>query len=640
MPSTAPASPGASGGTVLLVSMPFSAAHYPNLALGLLKPAAEAAGARCEVRYFSLDYIDFAGAETYALLTEPALYMAHIGEWVFAPAADPRLGAAETGFLTEVLAREFPAHYTPDRLFAYLAAREAAPAFIERCLAAVDWSGISIVGFTSSFQQTNASLALARRIKAAFPHVLTVFGGANCQDEMGIELHRQFDFIDAVCLGEGDIAFPELVRRHLAGEKLTGIPAIVAREAGVSVVPARTSDPVTGMDALPLPDFDDFFAQHAATEGAGAYPPAVVFETARGCWWGARQHCTFCGLNGVTMSFRAKSPARAFEELRHLVTRHACQDVANADNILDMRYFAGFLPRLAEAGLDLRIYYEVKANLKPWQIALLSRAGVKKIQAGIETLETGLLRLMRKGSTALLNVQVLKLAAEAGIYVEWLALRGFPGESAEQYRAIARLIPALAHLQPPAAFLAARADRFSPYFRTPEAYGVTLEPLAAYRHIFAAGEPARARLAYHFVMHGPEPDGLAEAVAACGALYDRWRARQGASALWCEEAGDALIVHDERDGWPRRVLRLSGTEAALLRAAPSITPWRDLAALPDAAAAAARLEAAGLLLREDGQALALPLRQPGHRRALSWEEIRAGAIRPFLVDAEAARPAA
>ncbi len=37
---------------------------------------------------------------------------------------------------------------------------------------------------------------------------------------------------------------------------------------------------------------------------------------------------------------------------------------------------------------------------------------------------------MRKGATTLQNVQTLKLAAEAGIYVEWLALCGFPGSAA------------------------------------------------------------------------------------------------------------------------------------------------------------------------------------------------------------------
>jgi radical SAM superfamily enzyme YgiQ (UPF0313 family) len=43
-------------------------------------------------------------------------------------------------------------------------------------------------------------------------------------------------------------------------------------------------------------------------------------ETARGCWWGAKHHCTFCGLNQNDMAFRAKSPQCAMDELVHLGT--------------------------------------------------------------------------------------------------------------------------------------------------------------------------------------------------------------------------------------------------------------------------------------------------------------------------------
>ena len=95
------------------------------------------------------------------------------------------------------------------RLLLVLAARENADAFIDRCVGQVDWTRYAFLGISSSFQQNMASLAFARRVKAQFPHIFIVFGGANCQGEMGIELHRRYGFIDAVCLGEGDLIFPE-----------------------------------------------------------------------------------------------------------------------------------------------------------------------------------------------------------------------------------------------------------------------------------------------------------------------------------------------------------------------------------------------------------------------------------------------
>ena len=616
----------------MLVSMPFSSPHYPNLALGLLKPLAEQAGAVCDVRYFSLDYLDALGLDAYAALTEPSIYMAQAGEWVFAAAADPRLDPDDTAFFTNVLLRHHADAYRPELLLALMAARQGAPDFIERCLDSVAWDRYALVGFTTSFQQTMASLALARRIKARCPGVAIVFGGANCQDAMGLELLAQYPCIDAVCLGEGEHAFAELVRRVQAGAALDGIPGIALRGQPVPGPAARTD-----VEALPYPDFDAFFAQHAASPAAAAFPPAVVFETARGCWWGAKHHCTFCGLNGTSMAFRSKSQARAFDELAYLVTRHGVADVANADNILDMEYFNEFLPRLAASPLNLLIYYETKANLRPEQIDTLARAGVRKIQAGIETLDTALLKLMRKGSTALQNVQTLKLAAEAGVYVEWLALCGFPGETAAEYGRIAALLPALRHLQPPAAFLRARADRFSPYFDDPAKFGVALEPLPAYRHIYGGDAAAQARLGYHFAMRSPALDDIASYTADTAREYANWRDHQATSALWL--GLDGTTVHDRRWGWPAADEALTPAAAAVLRMAWHIVPWRQIARdlgeqHPGLDHAAAELERRGWLLREGGQVLALPLRQPGFRAAPSIAEIRQAIGRPLAVAAE------
>ena len=81
-----------------------------------------------------------------------------------------------------------------------------------------------LVGFTSVFQQHVASLALARRIKAAAPATVVVLGGANCEGVMGAETVRSFAFVDAAVSGEGDLVFPELARRVLEGRPLEDLP--------------------------------------------------------------------------------------------------------------------------------------------------------------------------------------------------------------------------------------------------------------------------------------------------------------------------------------------------------------------------------------------------------------------------------
>jgi ribosomal peptide maturation radical SAM protein 1 len=569
-------------------------------------------------------------------------YTALVGEWVFAAAAHQDGAGAEAAddvrYLTEVFSPKCPRRELASRLEAILSARHGAAGFIERCIGKVDWRRYSVLGVSTSFQQNMASLAFAKRVKQRFPHILVVFGGANCQGEMGIELHRRYPFLDAVCLGEGDRTFPELVQRHLAGDGIRDLPGFIQRgKDGATLLPTRAVDQIEDMDRLPFPDFSDFFAQRHALPVSSRYAPALMFETARGCWWGAKHHCTFCGLNGRMMSYRSKSQQRAYDELKHLVS-HYRGDVVSSDAILNLRYFEEFLPRLASEGPATRMFWQMKANLRPEQLALLSRAGVKRIQPGIEALDTELLTLMKKGCTMLHNVQVLKLAAESGLSVAWNLLYGFPGENPESYHRAARLMPKLRHLQPPATTGRALADRFSPYFQNPGTFGVQLEPAAAYRFIHPFEEASVRELAYHFHMHSPELDRSETIVAAMRAEQRLWCEHFTQSVLYSEDDRDTVTVTDERWGWPRSIHVFEKAEAGVLRLCWRITSWNSIKAhfesrYSDAAlwTAIDRLLALGLLIQEAKDFIALPLRQPGWRRAPTWREIKKNTVTPYLL---------
>ena len=92
-------------------------------------------------------------------------------------------------------------------------ATRIAPQFLTWALTAIDWGQYKLVGFTSTFDQNVASLTMAKLIKDLYPEVTIVFGGANYDGEMGLEYFRAFPFIDHVVVGEGEVAFPALVRR-------------------------------------------------------------------------------------------------------------------------------------------------------------------------------------------------------------------------------------------------------------------------------------------------------------------------------------------------------------------------------------------------------------------------------------------
>ncbi len=316
---------------------------------------------------------------------------------------------------------------------------------------------------------------------------------------MGEEIHRQFPFIDFVCRGESDESFPRLVDA-LAGDASVGeIPGLVYRDPAGATVTGPPARPVTDADTLQVPDYSDYFRAIGDDDAFRQVVPTLLMETSRGCWWGAKSHCTFCGLNGTGMGFRSKSADRALAELQQLTALWPSALVSMVDNILDMSYFRDFLPALSRLPRRPRLFYETKSNLKREQVAQLRAAGVLNIQPGIESLSDRLLRLMGKGTSGLRNVQLLKWCREYGVDVDWNLLHGFPGETDADYAEIEQWLPLIRHLEPPSASGPIRLDRFSPYHSDPERYGITaVRPMAVYRHLYPFDVRARTRIAGYF----------------------------------------------------------------------------------------------------------------------------------------------
>lgn len=322
---------------------------------------------------------------------------------------------------------------------------------------------------------------------------------------------------------------------------------------------------VSEMDALPWPDFDDYFDRLGRSPLRDEIDPMLLFETSRGCWWGEKHHCKFCGLNGDMLTFRSKSAERAVDELRYLVDRHDVHRACSTDNVLDMRYFDTFLPMLKQADLNLTFSYEMKANLRKDQVDMLVGAGLGAAQLGIETFITPVLELIDKGTGAMQNLQTLKWFSESGIDVSWNMLYGFPNESPDDYAAAAELLPSLYHLAPPAAVGSVRMDRFSPYFENPAAYGMTgARPNRAFDHVYPFPQDVLARMAYYFEFDYADGRNPLDYAAPMIEAVRQWQQLDGTASLRCFDRDDGLLIlTDTRPGAEVFQRRLTGIERAV-----------------------------------------------------------------------------
>ena len=196
---------------VCFVSMPISDVSMPSMALSLMKSCLTRAGISSVIEYEHLQYAYRQGLELYHLV---ALARSDflVGEMVFARAAH---GEKTLRPLSEYLRwmqeiRIPQGGGTPSEV---LTARTNwlgklpdwqvdAEAYIEEAAARVLARHPKIVAFASMFQQTNANIALARRLKKEKNPPVIVIGGANCMGDLGAALIEHIEAYDYVFIGE------------------------------------------------------------------------------------------------------------------------------------------------------------------------------------------------------------------------------------------------------------------------------------------------------------------------------------------------------------------------------------------------------------------------------------------------------
>lgn len=553
---------------VLLVVPPFRSIVRPALGVSQMQSVLRATDIRSRILYLNLAFADIVGAHLHERIA--ARYQLALGDFMFSCVVFERPPEDAERYVDDVFLRGGHGLALADVLPKKNAvrmvremtalAREFTANAVDEILAARP----RLVGFTSSYQENMACIALAKELKARAPDVVTVMGGANCQGVMGEELLARFPCIDFVGNGECDLALRELARAVLDRRAPGQIAGIVSRGAapGGGRAAKLTQEE---FEALPVPDFSDYFDQLRRCACAETVVPGLVLETSRGCWWGSKQQCRFCGLNGSHLDFRSRSPGRVLSEIREQTSRHGVRSIEVVDNIVDMAFFRTLFPRLA-AEPQGRFFWETGGSLTREQVQLLADAGVTHIQAGIESLSDRSLKLMNKPTSAARNIQTLKWSAGSGVNVLWSHLFGVPGEDGVEVEQLARLVECIHHLKPPSAAHIVRIQRFSRYFESPAEYGFEgARPASFYTHIYAGFPPeSLSRLAYHFDHESRRTVRDSGAFRRLDECVNVWRKAWRRSRLLAFPRGDALVVVDTRPCARKWRRRLRGAEREVL----------------------------------------------------------------------------
>jgi len=490
------------GPRVLLISMPWAQPVGPSLALGLLKSLLVDAGIPTDVLYANLAIgASLPYKQMLALASSP------IASLLTSPLMRDLQGLEDTldeimPFLSAKVQLDDPDWQSRDRVRQIILQCDSE---LDAVLASIPLEQYDIVGFSLMFEQTPASIAMARRMKRVKPDLVVVLGGASCDGDMGPALLEAFPEIDYVVSGEADETIAPLIGLiRGGGHGLEEIPGLSMRKEGRILT--QMGRQTGNLDALPTPDYRDYFQQLRASQyHAMVQAPLLPFEASRGCWWGQEHLCTFCGLNGNSVAFRRKGQERVVAEIMELAETYQSTMVTATDNILDREAVRGFIPTLAaireQQELDLTFFFEVKTNLNRRELQLLAKAGVRHVQPGVESFSDHVLKLMGKGASGVQQLQFVKWCEEVHITPVYNILVNIPGTTTADYEELERMVPFVRHLRPPnGSHLPVRLQRFSPYYDFPDRYGIrNVRPadvlIKTYRDVDA---DVLRRLVYYF----------------------------------------------------------------------------------------------------------------------------------------------
>ena len=274
--------------SVLLICPPFQALSLSSLAIAQLASLLRSHDVECSEWYLHFVFARLVGKESYNQVRDVKSGL--IGELLFVE------GLHGTPQDPEAQHQLTSLHGPREERMSLLRAIEG------ECIAKVAELRPDIVGFSTSFSQLMASLWLTRVIKRNFPGLFIVLGGAACSEPMGMRLLDAYPEPDLIVSGYGEQPLLQL--------------ALGQPPSGRCV---RNHEPLL-LDQLPVPDYSQFLSQ--AGEFADQDELSLAFESSRGCWWGQKNQCMFCGLNGVEIHFTAKSSARVVSEVRQLWDRY------------------------------------------------------------------------------------------------------------------------------------------------------------------------------------------------------------------------------------------------------------------------------------------------------------------------------
>ncbi len=234
--------------------------------------------------------------------------------------------------------------------------------------------------------------------------------------------------VDYLVLGEGEIPFTELIQNLGDKTKLRQVKGLVFKDRK-DIINTGPRDLLDDLDMLPFPDrhlvpYDRYYSVIAK------HSPITTMMSSRGC----PHKCLFCDRPHLGKRFRARSPKNVVEEIEHCVELGIKEIIFYDDTFsINKKRTLDFCREIIERGID--IDWSVRARVDTMDedvLAMLKKAGCKRIHYGVEAGTAEILKVLKKGIKLDQVKKVFKMTKDAGISTLAYFMIGSPYETREQ----------------------------------------------------------------------------------------------------------------------------------------------------------------------------------------------------------------
>jgi len=272
------------------------------------------------------------------------------------------------------------------------------------------------------------ALKVVRIAKEVNPAVHVVIGGTHptiYPEEMVSQQE-----IDSIVVGEGEVAFSDLLDAVAADRSLVDIQGVGYKDKERAVINPRR-DFIQDLDSLPFPDRDLLPVEKYYNVLGESRVVMTSLLTSRGCPF----KCTFC-TDKDGKACRVRSPENVLQEIEECYAKGITDfDIIDDTFTINKKRAVAIADLIIEKGLNITMDLRARVDTVDQEtLDKLALAGCTRIRFGVESGNPGVLENLQKGITLDQIRSAFRMAKNAGIFTFAYFMLGSPGETEQEIR--------------------------------------------------------------------------------------------------------------------------------------------------------------------------------------------------------------